>query len=381
MTHVYRRYLVATLAVVSVLIVVYALYKLRWVALTVALAGLLAYFLAWPIEKLARRWPRPAAVWTVFLAFLLLLLTLVGSVLPVISRQVQDLISQLPDLLTRLETSAYGWRWQIMPGRELVISDYFTDAVDALEKQGPQLLGNAFDFTQSFVSGTAAVLTALLIIPLIALYMLLDSKRLRTALVGCFAPHWQADVERAMTAVNRSLGGYIYSRVLLALFVGVTSTLVLLVFGIDYALLLGLFAFAGEFIPVLGPWMAFIPTALIVLATDPYKIIVVVVFYLAIQLFENYWLAPRWMGGTMDLHPLTIIMAMIIGGTLGGIAGLFVAVPAAAALKVIMGVFVFRRKEPGIDVPQLDLISNPAGAADIQDARDASDPGGQSSPD
>lgn len=376
MTHVYRRYLVATLAVVSVLILVFALYKLRWVALTAALAGLLAYFLAWPIERLSRRWPRPAAVWLVFLSFFILLIMLVGSVLPLLSRQIQDLISQLPAILARLETSAYDWRWQIMPGRELVFSDYFADAVDALEKQVPQILGNAMDFTQSFVTGTAAVLAAMLIIPLVALYLLLDSRRLRAALIGCFTKHWRSDVERALTAVNRSLGGYIYSRVLLALFVGVTCTLVLIIFGIDYALLLGLLAFAGEFIPVLGPWMAFFPTALIVLATDPMKIIVVVLFYLAIQLFENYWLAPRWMGGTMDLHPLTVIMAMIIGGTLGGIAGLFVAVPAAAALKVIMGVFVFRREEPGIDVPQLDLISSPAGAVDLQESS-ANDPADQ----
>jgi len=358
MAYVFRRYFFAALAVVLVLVLVYAVYQLRIVALIIAIAGLLAYFLAWPVERLSRRWKRSAAVWTVFVAFFIVLLALLGSLVPVVSSQVQRLIATVPDMLQRLEESATGWSWQVLPGRELVAADYYAGVMDEIEGRIPEILGNIFDFTQSFVSGTATVLAALLIIPLLALYLLLDSQRLRLALIGCFPARIQDDVEHALTAVNRSLGSYIYSRVLLALFVGVTCTLVLLVLGVDYALLLGLLAFAGEFIPVLGPWLAFVPTALIVLATDPYKLVAVAVFYLAIQLFENYWLAPRWMGGTMDLHPLTVILAMMIGGTLGGLAGLFVAVPAVAALKVILGVFVFRRDEQGIDVPELAMIKD-----------------------
>jgi len=366
-TQVFRRYFTAALAVTAALVLVYALYHLRWVAFLVAIAGLLAYFLSWPIERLHKKWPRPAAVWTVFLAFLCILFGLFGLILPVIINQIQDLVAHVPDLLARLDASSYEMRWQILPGRELVIADYFTEFTAEIERRLPDIASSVFTYTQTFVSGTAAFLAAVLIVPLMTLYLLLDSQRLRLALIGCFAKHWQPDVDRAMTSVNRSLGSYIYSRVLLALFVGITVTLVLLAFGIDYALLFGLVAFAGEFIPVLGPWLAFFPIALIVLATDPYKLLWICVLFLAIQLFENYWLAPRWMGNTMDLHPLTVIIAMLIGATLGGIAGLFVAVPAAAAGKVIMGIFVFRREEPGIEVPPLDLISG-GGPADVQEA-------------
>jgi len=359
MTHVFRRFFVAALAVVAVLVLVYTIYRLRWVALLFAIAGLLAYLLAWPIRRLERRWPRPAAVWTVFVGFIVLLMGLFGLILPVISNQVQDLLTHVPDLLARLDASTYEMRWQILPGRELVIADYFTEITDEIDRRIPEIASNIFSYTQFVVSGTAAFLAAVLIIPLVTLYLLLDSPRLRLALVGCFAAHWRQDVDKALIALNRSLGSYIYSRVLLALFVGVTTTLTLLAFGIDYALLLGLLAFAGEFVPVLGPWLAFVPIALVVLATVPFSFIWIAIIFLLIQLFENYWLAPRWMGGTMDLHPLTIILAMLIGATLAGIAGVLVAVPAAAALKVIFNIFVFRREEPGIEVPGLDLISNP----------------------
>jgi predicted PurR-regulated permease PerM len=367
MTLVFRRYIVATLAVVTVLVVCYAMYQIRIVALLFAIAGMLAYFLAWPITQLSKKVSRRAAVWIVFPAFFVVVLGLVGSIIPLVYGEIQDLVTRVPDMLNKLESTVLNWRFQVMPGREIVMADHFTNALDDVEQRIPQILGSALDITQSVVSSTASVIAAVLIIPLMTLYLLIDSSRLRDAMIGCFSKRWQPDVDRALTAVNKSLGGYIYSRVLLALFVGILTTIILLVLGIDYALLLGLLAFAGEFIPVLGPWLAFAPTAVIVLATNPYMLIWVVILYIAIQIIENYVLAPRWMGDTMDLHPLTVILAMMIGGTLGGIAGLFVAVPAAAAVKVIMGVFVFRRVEPGIDVPKLDLISSMGGNADIQD--------------
>lgn len=366
MTQVFRRYFVAALAVVAVLVFVYALYRLRWVALLFAIAGLLSYLLAWPIQRLTRRWSRPAAVWTVFVGFIVLLMGLFGLILPVVSNQVQDLLTHVPDLLSRLDASTAEMRWQIWPGRELVVADYFTEFTDEIDRRIPEIAGNVLSYTQSLLSGTAAFLLAILIVPLMTLYLLMDSQRLRKALVSCFAEHWRRDVEKALVALNRSLGSYIYSRVLLALFVGLATTVLLLAFQIDYALLLGLFAFAGEFVPVLGPWLAYVPITVVVLATEPFSFIWITIIFLLIQVFENYWLAPRWMGGTMDLHPLTIILSLLIGAALAGIAGVLVAVPAAAALKVIFNIFIFRRQEPGIEVPPLDLISN-QGSPDIRE--------------
>ena len=356
MAQVFRRYLVATLAVVGVLVLAYALYRLRIVALLFAIAGLLAYFLSWPIERLARRWPRSAAVATVFVAFLVLLTGLFGAIISVIRSQLQELGNSLPQLIYNLESSAAGWNIQLIPGREFQLSEYLVNLGDELEQSAPAVLANILDFTQTFVTGTAVVLAAMLIIPLLTLYLLLDSQRLRRSLVGTFAAHLQGDVDRALTAVNKSLGGYMYGRLLLALFVGITTTLVLLLFRVEFALLLGLLAFAGEFIPVFGPWMAFFPAALIILATNPLVFVPVALFVIGIQLVENYVIVPKLFGHTMDLHPLTVILALMIGGTLGGVAGLLVAVPAAAAAKVILGVFVFRREEPGIDVPELEAI-------------------------
>jgi predicted PurR-regulated permease PerM len=69
----------------------------------------------------------------------------------------------------------------------------------------------------------------------------------------------------------------------------------------------------------------------------------------------------------MNLHPLTVLLSLVVGGALGGVLGLIIATPAAAAAKVILNIFVFKRGEPGIAVPSLDLISAVDGEVDMQE--------------
>ncbi len=359
----FRRYFVATLAVVCVLLLALVAYKLKTVALLVAIAGLLAYLLAWPIEHMSNRWPRWAAVSVVFTSFVIILVGLFGAFVPILTDELQDLIASVPGLFDKLEARMHTWQIVFPNGQVIDFSDYLANITDQLAAGTPDIIANAFDLTQSVVSGTATLIGALLIVPMITLYFLLDSKRLRESLISLFAKRMQPDVGIAIDAVNRSLGSYIYSRVLLGLFVGTSTTAILLLFGVKYAVLLGLLAFVGEFIPVIGPTvLAYCPIALIILLTGtPATWFWVTLLFVLIQLIENYGIAPKLIGDTMNLHPLTVILAMLIGGTLGGVAGLLVAIPAAAALKVIFGMFIFRKEQPGIDIPKLDVIGGSNG--------------------
>lgn len=366
MSVVFRRYLVGALAVVSVLLLVFALYKLRDVILIVACAGFLAYFLAWPIEWLLRKgMPRPAAVRVVCYALLLIVLGSLGPLGGLVYYQSQTFVRSLPGLLATIEDLLREYQVELITGQMIRPGEYLEQLIEQAQQSVPTLMSNVFDYVQTVASGTATVMVALLVIPLIALYILLDSERLRKALVGCFPPRMHDDLERALSAVNRSLSGYIYSKTMMALFVGIAMTLAYALLGVQFSVLLGILACLGEFIPVIGAWVAFIPAALIALANGPVTLLWVVILTIIVQLVQNYFVAPKLMGETMDLHPLTVLIAMIVGGTIGGFAGLVLAIPAAAAGKVFLNVFVFRRTEPGIPVPALDLISDDDGSADF----------------
>lgn len=368
LTRVYRHYLVATLGVFSVVIVGIALWRLRDVALMLALAGFLAYFLSWPVKWLGRWFRQQVAVRMVFYTSLVVVGGILGPIGGVFYGQMVGLVESLPRMVSGLERYLQDLSIELMPGHELRFIDYLNQFADQLQANSPRIASSLLGFTQSFVSGTAVFAIGLIVVPLITLYLLLDSSRLRRALMGCFPRHVQPDVDRALDAVNRSLSAYIYSKTILALFVGLAMGVSLAILGLPFAGVLGLVAFLGEFVPVIGAWIAFTLMAVVAIATDPWDVLWICIIMVAAQIVQTYVLAPKLMGDTMDMHPLTVVLAMLVGGTLGGIAGLIISIPAFAAAKIILNVFVFRRREPGIALPSLDLISQGGGPADFRES-------------
>ena len=313
--------------------------------------------------------PRIAAVWASMAVFMVLMLGVFGTTLPVISGQVSEFSSSLGYMIERLDVQISGWSIPFVSLGDNTISNYLDTIGSEWQKSTPQIISA----TQNLLSSTASLLATILIIPLITLYLLLDGERLRNSFIVSFPERNRQTIDRVMSAISRALGNYIYSRLVLGLFVGVMTTIILGLFGIKFALLLGLLAFFGEFIPVIGPWLAYLPTALIVMTGEPstafITLVVVSLFYLVVQMIENYIIVPKLMADTMDMHPLTVILAILIGGTLGGIPGLFVSIPVAAMIKVLLKIFYFRTAEPGIEVPEeLGMERELAAAADTTEA-------------
>ena len=349
------------------LVLVFSFYQLRKVALILLIAGLFAYVVNWLVTLFSRKMPRVPAVWLSMSIFMLLLLSVFGFTLPVLSSQMLEFSNSLGGMIDRLDTQLQTWSIPFVQMGENTVSDYLDGLGSEWQTKTPQLL----DATQTFLSGTANLMATILIIPLLTLYMLLDGARLRSALIFAIPERNRDTIDRVMSAASKALGNYIYSRLVLGLFVGILTTMILYFFGIKFALLLGLLAFFGEFIPVIGPWMAYLPTALIVMTSDTpgtalLTLVIVSIYYLIVQMIENYVIVPKLMADTMDLHPLTVILAIMIGGTLGGIAGLFVSIPIAAMIKVMLKIFYFRTAEPGIDVPE-EMEAEIAAAATIDE--------------
>ena len=340
------------MGVVSVLLLVYVCYQLRSVALIILIAGLLAYVVNWLVSLLARRVPRVAAVWISMGVFMFVMLGTFGTTLPLLSSQIIEFSGSLGEMINRLDVQIHSWNIPFLHLGENTITNYLDQIGTEWQRSTPQIISA----TQNLLSGTASLLATILIIPLLTLYLLLDGERLRNSFIMSIPERFRNSLDRLMSAISKSLGNYIYSRLVLGLFVGIMTTVILSIFEIRFALLLGLLAFFGEFIPVIGPWLAYLPTALIVMTGDSpgtafITLLVVSFYYLIVQMIENYVIVPKLMADTMDLHPLTVIVAIMIGGTLGGIPGLFVSIPVAAMIKVLLNIYYFKTAEPGIELP------------------------------
>jgi predicted PurR-regulated permease PerM len=358
LSQMYRYGFVAALGVLTALALAGVLYAARQVVMMFAVAGLLAYLLAGPIDWLTARFGRRKLfTGVVFAAFVLLMLGLFSSFIPVVAVQTRDLVQNFPDYVAQIEQrfNEIGARFNM--SEEVRLSDYLHHLQSQLQGNSPDVMSKILGYGKTVLSGTAIALSWMVLIPLMALYLLLDSDKLRRQLMGLFSERHQPSVDQALTLVNKTLGSYIYSRVVLALMIWIAYTILLLAFGIPYFYLLGILAFIGEFIPVVGGLIAFTPIALVVLATASDKFIWIVLIIVVLQAFQSYVTAPKIMSESMDIHPLTVVIAMLVGGALGGGLGLLLAVPVAAAVKAIYTVFTRHREDLlGVNMSVVDLV-------------------------
>ena len=117
--------------------------------------------------------------------------------------------------------------------------------------------------------------------------------------------------------------------------------------GVPYALALGPLVSLTALIPCLGAWISAIPAVLVALAVSPTTAVLTALLYLAIQQLEGNFLTPKIQGDTLRVHPIFVLLAVIIGGGLGGLVGVVVAVPSLAVLRVLFDFFRVRLKTEG----------------------------------
>jgi len=132
------------------------------------------------------------------------------------------------------------------------------------------------------------------------------------------------------------MGQWLLGQIILMVFTGVLSYVGLLVFGIKYALLLGIFAGFLEIVPYIGPVISAIPAVFFALIDSPTKAVLILLYYILVQRIENMILVPKIMQKTTGLNPIFAVLALTVGFVLGGFSGVLLAIPVATALNVLL---------------------------------------------
>lgn len=183
----------------------------------------------------------------------------------------------------------------------------------------------------------------LLTIALFTFYLAADGPRLRRTLCSVLPPTRQAEVLRAWEIAVAKTGGYLYSRLLMALISAVAHYVLLQVLGVPYAPALALWVgVISQFIPTVGTYLAGALPMLIAFTEDPWDAVWVLGFVVVYQQFENYVLQPRITARTVDIHPAVAFGSVVAGTALLGAVGALVAIPATATLQGFLGAYVKR---------------------------------------
>ena len=170
-----------------------------------------------------------------------------------------------------------------------------------------------------------------------AFFWLTGVERLRPFFISLFPDHFQPNVDDILSEIGRKIGGYVRGVALNMFVIGTLSGGADFLLGVSYPVLLGIWAGMAELIPYFGPWIGGSAAVLVALITGgPLKAIEVVGAYVVIQEIEGHTLAPFVMMHTVELNPLTVIVAVLLCTELLGIAGGVISVPGAAIIKALM---------------------------------------------
>ncbi len=350
------------ITIVVTVFVAYALFNVIRRVQNILLWLIAALFLSFALEPavnwlVKHGWRRGLAAATVLFGLALIGLLMLALMVPLVIDQVQELVDQVPEFLD--EASVYTERWfDTKLTSEAILQD-IASAEDDIQQIAANLAS-----VGAFVLG---LIFQVLTIGLFTFYLVADGPRFRRAVCSLLPPNRQREVLNAWDIAIDKTGGYLYSRLLLAVINATISYIVLQALGVPFALPLALWqGFVSQFIPVVGTYIAAAVPLLVALLDDPWSALFFLIFVVVYQQIENYLLAPRITAKTMQLHPAVAFGAALAGGAVSGLIGAFMALPAAAVIQATVSTYLKRHEvveteltkedEPPLDEEAKDAI-------------------------
>ena len=342
---------------------------------------LLAIGLAFALYPLTRIFVRlqlgktgmhPSRVAAIVLAFVVSAIFTVG----VVSFVVLPLFGQLNELLAKLPEYSKQMQGDSLLG---LLKDPTASGAPLLPSSLEGLLEDAINSIMGFLASVVrnllnstvqmvANLVGLVVVPFLAFYFLKDWRQLCLMITDLFTPGARPKVSHVLARIGVAISGYVEGLWKLSLLSALSVTIVLLILGVPYPLVFGLIALVAETIPVIGPMISAIPAIFVAYtATTPNTALLLAVFYIIYYTMDSQMLQPIVMGKKINLHPVVILLALMIGGKLFGILGMLFAMPVAAVYRVLYDeLWHYDGEEPGEsskDIVEEDIVTDEIAAS------------------
>ena len=339
------------LVAVGVLIVAFILYSALGALLPIIISIIVAEVLFPIVQFIERhlpgreRYPRAARMFSIaviYVAFLAIIVALILLTIPPMVREAQEFIETVPqiyeDVKATLEELSEQYDQQV------------PDEIKAQVEEWAQSLGGALGSaalsigskTLSSLAGTVSLLFGLAIVPFLLFYLLKDKEELLDGMYSILPENVSRHTHNVLSLIHGVIGSYVRAQLISAAIVGGLVFLGLWALDISFALTLGLLAGLLGLIPIIGAFIGAVPALLVALATDPSKLIWVVLLFIVVQFVESNIISPRIQGSAVRLHPIFIMGTLVVASSIGGLWGVLIGVPVVAASR---DVFVYFYKE------------------------------------
>lgn len=257
----------------------------------------------------------------VLMSFLVVLGGLLALALPLILSQAGEMIEQFPVVVERLQ----GGDGLLARIAGLIDVDRITSEATADPATAFEMVGSVAGFTFNF-------LTVLLVTPYFAMAM----PGMKRWLVRLLRPHHREDFLGLLGESTDLMANFIVGNLIVSVIAGVVTWVGLTMIGVPYALALAAWVAITDLIPVLGALLGAAGVAAVAFVEAPETLIWAMLLLLVYQQVENFLIAPRVMNRAVDLSPATVIIALMVGGSMAGLIGALLALPLAALIKIVV---------------------------------------------
>ncbi|KZC16204.1 MULTISPECIES: AI-2E family transporter [unclassified Rhodanobacter] len=350
-------------------VIVYLIWLLAPVLMPFAVAAMLAYLGDPLVDRLERL--RLNRTWAATIVFVVIMVAVVGVLLlliPLIARQIENLVSNLPRYGEWAQNTAWPW---LQARLHLDPHTFDSDRLLAAVKGHLASIGGVATAVLGKVSrgglGIAMWLTNLVLIPVVAFYLLRDWDRLVAKIDGMLPRSIQPTIAYLASESDKILGAFVRGQLLVMLALGVFYGAGLSVVGLTVGPLIGMVAGLLSFVPYLGFIIGFVAAivAALVQYGDWAHVLMVCGVFTVGQLLEGYVLVPKLVGDKIGLHPVAVMFAVLAGGYLFGFLGVLLALPAASVIMVLLRYLIerYRMSELYNEAGPEDPVIAEAGAA------------------
>lgn len=331
----------AVLTLLAINLIVVAAFVVRHILVLVLIAAFLAIGLDPAVRKMEKLGlSRGLAVALIFLAVVGFVAVFLAAVIPPLVKQVTSFATSLPDYVQDLAERNPRVEKFI---EDNDISEKLRDATRNVPNLIGQSLGNVLGVIGSVFSAIFNGLTLLVL----TIYFLLSLSAIRHQSLRLVPKSKRPRVSELMDPILEKIGGYIAGQVTVAVVAGALAFTYLTVAKIPFPVALALWVTIAALIPMVGATLGAIPAIVVAFATSLALGLGTLVFFVVYQQIENYVIAPRIMKRAVDVSPAAVLLAALIGGSLLGFVGALMAIPTAAAIKLLSEEILLPRADRG----------------------------------
>ena len=310
--------------------------------------GAVIYYLVKPIYDylLNKKVPKGIAILLVMVGVIVIFIMIITSLVPIIQKQLLDLVSQLPYYYQIISEQVENF---MQTGLFETIQEQFnkinTDFIQSITERLNGILNFTFSGIGSVVGIIGDIVITVMTMPVILYYLLKDGNKVIPFVTRMFPTRSQHKISVMLNEMNQQVSSYIRGQITVAICVGFTYIIGYTLIGLPYGVTIGMIAGLLTIIPYIGSIIGLTPALIIGFVTNPTLALHVFLVFVIEQLIESRVLQPLILGSSLKMHPVTILTILLAAGKMFGLVGLLIAVPVYAVVKVFITHFFAWYKE------------------------------------